>query len=541
MRQGKLLWPALSVGAAVAIALAATVTGTLTASGAPAPACSAGTTVTLDSGPVCGLTANSVTSWQGIRYAAAPVGNLRWASPQPPAPWTSTFQATTPGNPCPQGAGLGDPSTNEDCLNLNVRVPANPVSHHLPVMVQFHGGGFVSGAASDGTHLALAGQVISVEVNYRLGIFGFLADRAFGPHAGDWGLQDEQASLRWVQRNITRFGGDPHNVTIYGASAGGSSVCDATASPTARGLFQKGISESGEYNSITGQNTQWQPQDCHANLPDEAQAQRAGDAFAANVGCASAPDVAACLRAVSVPTLLAKAGSGLNEDNGTIAPIVNGTTLTESPGQAFTDGHINNVSLMIGVARDETQLPSATTAAQYTALIAQQFGPLAPAVERLYPLDRFPDSLPFTAYRTIIADSDAVCPALLNDRRLSQYIPVYAYEMDDADAPPLFFLDPTKPNGSYHVDEVPLLFPSGPPFDANQQALSDQLTAQWTGFARTGNPTVAGTPQWDRFSPWHPSVMSLVEAGDSTMDTEIAQQHNCGFWDPLIPFNGGQH
>lgn len=535
----------LAAGGAVAACVAVLVPSASTASAGDvvrasaaqaAPACAAGTVVGTQQGPVCGLSEGGVKSWLGIPYAAPPVGSLRWAPPQPPSARSATFDATVEGNLCPQPAIFGGaPVTTEDCLNLNVQAPADAgPGSRLPVMVEIHGGGFEFLGPDDGTPLVKGGGVVFVGINYRLGIFGFLADAALGAHSGDYGLQDQQAALAWVQRNIAQFGGDPHNVTIFGASAGGSSVCDALTSPGAAGLFQKGISESGEYNAVIGPNTAWQPQDCHAQLPTEAQAQAAGARFAAAVGCGDVADVAACLRDVPVSTLLSQVGNGFSADSGTIAPIVNGTTLPMSPVDAFAKGRINHATLMIGVARDENYGGSAVAVAspaQYQTLIDQQYGSLAPAVLARYPLTRFPAPAPFIAHRTVVADSDAVCPAILNDYRLSQHIPVFAYEMDDADAPPALFVDPSEPNGSYHVDETFLLFPSGATLDANQQALASQLTAEWTGFARTGNPTVAGTPLWQRFTPANPVVMSLVEGGDSALTTDIPQQHNCSFWD----------
>ncbi|MGW7533840.1 carboxylesterase/lipase family protein [Amycolatopsis sp. NPDC054798] len=503
----------------------------------PAPACSPNTTVATDDGPVCGIAGPDVRSWEGIRFAAPPVGDLRWAPPRRPAKRTETFPATAPGNACPQLPGLGPGSDTEDCLNLNVRVPADAGHGPLPVMVQLHGGGFLLLQAQNASRLVTEGRVISVEVNYRLGIFGFLAHEAFGEHAGDYGLQDQQAALRWVQRNIAKFGGDPHNVTIYGASAGGSSVCDHTVSPTAAGLFQRGISQSGEYNSLLGKDIQWQPQDCKAELPDEEQAQQAGARFAKALGCEA--DAGACLRQVPVQTLLKQAGNGMKPDSGTIAPIVNGTTLPMSPGEAFERGKVNDVALMHGVDRDEVQLPSASTPADYEKMVAQQYGDHAQDVRETYPLKRFPAPAPFLAFRTIVADSNSVCPALVNDERLARHIPVYAYQMDDADAPPAFFVDRTKPNGAYHVSEGMLLTPPpGMQLNPNQKALSDQLVAQWTGFARTGDPTVDGTPSWEPYTEDNPVVMSLNAAGDSQLTTEIPRQHHCGeLWDSLTPFS----
>lgn len=184
---------------------------------------------------------------------------------------------------------------------------------------------------------------------------GFLAEKALGAHSGDYGLQDQQAALRWIKQNIAGFGGDAGNVTIFGQSAGGASVCEQAVSPTARGLFEKGIPQSGFYNSAVGANLVWAYADCKSQLPTEQQAQSAGAAFAAKVGCGTATDVAACLRAVPVATLVENGGQVLDPSGGgTIAPTINGTTLPQSPGKAFADGrYLNHVILMNGIDRDE--------------------------------------------------------------------------------------------------------------------------------------------------------------------------------------------
>src|SRR5262249_28773551 len=159
--------------------------------------------------------------------------------PQPPQPWSSTRQATAFGSTCVSPSNSG---TSEDCLFVNVWRPADS-STGLPVLVHIHGGGFFGGSGNgDNSLLVNTGHEVVVSLNYRLGIFGFLAEKDLGPNSGDYGLQDQQAALRWVQDNIASFGGNPQQVTIYGESAGGSSVCDEIASPTAKGLFQGGIS-----------------------------------------------------------------------------------------------------------------------------------------------------------------------------------------------------------------------------------------------------------------------------------------------------------
>lgn len=225
------------------------------------------------------------------RRRAACAGSRR-SPPQPPAPWTSTLQATSFGSEYVQDFPLpGFPAGGaEDCLFINVWTPQNaPAGANLPVMVHIHGGGFVIGNGNgDNTLLASTGDEVIVSMNYRLGIFGFLADSAFGQHSGDYGLEDQQAALRWVQKNIASFGGDPRNVTIFGESAGGSSVCDQIASPAAAGLFEHGISTSGEYNTLPGAPTALETQDCKSSLPSGAQADAAGAGFAAAASAARA-------------------------------------------------------------------------------------------------------------------------------------------------------------------------------------------------------------------------------------------------------------
>lgn len=505
------------------------------------PACSVGTLVATRSGPVCGVTAGRQTSYLDIPYAAPPVGKLRWTPPQPVRPWTATYQATQRGPGCLAPSyppGQVQPGTSENCLFLEVQEPAGTrPGQRLPVMFEIHGGGFLGEFRDDdGTNFVGAGPAIYVYAGYRLGVMGFLADQALGPHSGDYGLQDQQAALRWVKDNIAEFGGDPDKVTIFGESAGGASVCDQIASPTANGLFQRGISISGYYNFTV--NTIWWPADCKSALPDEAQGQRLGAQFAAKVGCANTPDVATCLRALPADTVVENGGQGLDPTGGgAIGPIVNGTTLPMSASQAFALGRVNRVTVIIGVGRDEfnggvyTNTPGHTvvadTPAEYEQLVRQQFGPLASAVLRLYPVQHYPSPSPFIAYRTVMADAFSVCPSLESYARLARAIPVYAYEDDDADSP-----GQTLPLGANHSAVNRLAHDVPGTLDPNQLALQEQVLSEWTAFARTGTPTAPGTPPWPLFAvPGNP-VMSLQAGGDSALvpANSIATQHNCQFW-----------
>ena len=260
----------------------------------------AGLVVATADGAVRGKAVAATDEFLGIPYAAPPVGALRWQPPRPPAPWHGVRPAVSYAPHCSQSSSPFDvASTSEDCLYLNVFTPADNNARTLPVMVWVHGGSLRTGESDDYNPAGLVQHgVIVVTINYRLGALGFLADAALagrpGGPSGDYGLMDQQAALRWVQRNIRGFGGDPGNVTLFGESAGGLSTLSQLVSPGARGLIQRAIVESGTYE-LTEQSL--------------ASAESAGDAFAAKVGCASdavpARDTAACLRRLPVSTILA--------------------------------------------------------------------------------------------------------------------------------------------------------------------------------------------------------------------------------------------
>jgi len=519
---------------------------------AAAPTCAAGTTVQTATGPVCGVVDDGINKWLGIPFAAPPVGKLRWAPPQPAAPWTSTLNATAFGNTCaqpPNGSpGVGPFSGSEDCLFLNVWAP--PGARGLPVMVSIHGGGYHNGAGSANEALLVKrGNLIVVSMNYRLSIFGFLANRALGPNSGDYGLQDQQAALRWVQANISAFGGNPKDVTIFGGSAGGSSVCHQLASPTAAGLFHKAIPKSGHYSTLFGGPAAPRPiadnppQDCKSKLLTLKEAEEIGDGFASAVGCGRATDVAACLRAVP-PQAVSDAATNPGGHSyqygghGTTGPTLNGTTLVKTLRQALETGEVNRVPLIIGWTRDEQLVGAPETASEYTDLVRKQYGPIADRVLALYPLKRF--ASPFLAWRTMAADSTAVCPSVRTATLLSKWMPVFAFQIDYGDPWPQTFKG--NPTGVFHGAAWAIeLSPSSAPLTVNEQVMQDQQLAYVTTFARTGNPTADGTPVWPEFNAGKASgagqVMSLKPGGDSeaTLLAQTVLVHNCTFWDSVAP------
>jgi para-nitrobenzyl esterase len=266
-----------------------------------------------------------VRTFKGIPFAAPPVGPLRWKAPQPPAHWTGIRKADAYGARCMQGNIYGDmifhdAGPSEDCLYLNLWMPANPTSAKLPVMVWIYGGGYQAGATSearqDGGNLSKNGVVV-VSMNYRLGIFGFfshpeLSKESGHNSSGNYGLLDQLAALQWVKKNIATFGGDPGNVTIFGESAGSFSVSALVASPLAKGLFRRAIGESGAYFSS-------------ATLPlkPRAETEAADTAFAKS---ALGTDSLAELRAKSADEILQAA---LKEKGVRFAPNVDGLFLPE--------------------------------------------------------------------------------------------------------------------------------------------------------------------------------------------------------------------
>src|SRR6516162_3906604 len=241
----------LTLGALIAAAPAASAS----AFGARAAASASGPVAGTANGPVRGLANRAVNEFPGAPYAAPPAGALRWQPPQPAASWSGVRNATRFAPHCPQPGGpFGQASTSEDCLFLNVFTPSHQqAGSHFPVMVWIHGGALVSGESDDYDPAPLvADGVTVVTINYRLGALGFLAHPALADadgQSGDYGLMDQQAALRWVQRNIAGFGGNPHNVTVFGESAGGLSTLSQVASPQARGLFERAIVESGSTTS----------------------------------------------------------------------------------------------------------------------------------------------------------------------------------------------------------------------------------------------------------------------------------------------------
>jgi para-nitrobenzyl esterase len=501
--------------------------------GVPAGSGAAALVVRTDKGPVRGVESDGAREFLGVPYAAPPVGPLRWRPPQPATRWRGIRNASKPGNVCAQTGSIvtGVPVTSiaENCLYLSVYTPAAFSFRPRPVMVWIHGGGFTGGAGSifDGGPLAASGNVMVVTINYRLGPFGFLALPSLdaespGGSSGDYGLMDQQAALRWVQRNARAFGGDPRDVTIFGESAGGTSACDNMASPAASGLFAHAIAESG----------------CLQEGEQQQQAERQDASFAAKLGCANAATAAACLRGKPVTSLLAASASVA----GGWAPVVGGQTLPLQPITAFTTGRYAHVPLLQGTNHDDERLSVGfefgmlgppMTAAQYPAILTSQFGAAdAAKIKARYPLSAYPS--PSLAYASVLTDSQSSCPALATDT-LASRSGVYAYEFSDPNPPNDFGVTFSFPLGDAHSTELQYVFGKvpyrdvTPPFTPAQFTLSAQMMKYWSRFAATGNPNGGGAPYWPAFDPGRSRVQELTSAGITPEDS-FGAYHQCAFW-----------
>lgn len=467
-------------------------------------------------GPVRGLEQDRVKAWKGIRYAAAPVGELRFRAPQPPARYTEIADATAFGPACPQPVfpnmplDLGAPQ-GEDCLRLNVWASADTQPGDAkPVMVWLHGGAYVLGSSSqtlyDGHRLVSHGDVVVVTVNYRLGVLGFLDLSSFdtaGRHFdSNVGLRDALAALEWVRDNIAAFGGDPQRVTLFGESAGAGMVTSLLASPAAEGLFARAIAQSSPATSVY----------------DRERAGRVAEAFLDRLGIAASESQ----RLVDVPmaAILAASQQVFDEvpvrNPGTLAfvPIVDGDVLRDYPVKVAQEGRSHPVPLIIGTNKHEAALfrlmrsplmpitPRAITsmfdqiAAEQPDLQLPTEAEIGSAYSRLRSKAR---SL------SIATDVGFRMPSVWVAEGHSRVAPVYLYRFDYAT--PLLKLLMV---GAAHATELPFVWGNlGAPKDPTlklggsktAKTVSKRLRARWTNFAAHGKPAgPAGEPEWTPYA-----------------------------------------
>ncbi|MFJ9179345.1 carboxylesterase/lipase family protein [Streptomyces sp. NPDC102360] len=512
-------------------------------SAAPASAASHSLTVRTDKGLVAGDSAGEVDRFLGLPYAAPPVAAKRWQPPAPAASWTGTRSATSPGSRCLQSGTSTGPGMSEDCLYLNVYTPAHRTNRPLPVMFWIHGGGFSSGSgdARDGSLIARTNNVVVVSINYRLGVFGFLDLPGLSKQgAGNYGLLDQEAALRWTQRNIGAFGGDSNRVTIAGQSAGGHSVCALLASPPARGLFSGAIIQSGG---------------CPSHTVEQAVAR--GKKYATAAGCSVPTPDPACLRAKPASELQADAKDFIGGVLTGPLPVSGVPELPVPPLEAARTGRTADVPLLIGHTRDEVRrwaLPLAqATKEQYERAVRIEFGDEADAVLAHYPFSAYGDSYTGAyAFGALWDDSSAFyglggCQYQKLTAQFAKRQPrTYFYEFDDPHPPtegsPAGF-DP----GASHGSELSYLLPSSGtsnPLSPEQQRLSGEMVRYWGSFVKHGNPAAPGLAAWPSYRSG--KFMSLLPGGESrTLKTGVYEaRRQCAFWNSIdydwLPVDPGQ-
>ncbi len=484
--------------------------------------------VRVDSGWLRGSVAGDHVTYAGIPYAAPPVGERRWQPPAGTRPWRGVRDATTPSPFCPHRAGRDVVAGQEDCLYLDVTVPAGAGrGDRLPVLVWLHGGGFTTGGAReyDGARLATAGDVVVVTVNYRLGALGFLSAPSLDAVGGNYGLMDQAAALRWVRRNAARFGGDPGNVTLAGQSAGARSVCAQLASPEARGLFHRAIVQSGA---------------CDNPVPTLAEARAFGERATTELGCAEAADVAGCLRDLPLDRLVA-ALAGIGTDlTARVAdrpwnPVAGTPLLPRQPADALRDGSAARVPLLTGATRDEMRafvVGETVTADDYATLLTDAFGADAATVLAEYPLG---DDDPAVALATVLGDWGAwigACPVLRTAEAAAVHQPVYAYEFAEDSG----VVEQGFPMGAFHGLELPYLWDLDlawdpyPPLGPDQERLSATMIDYWAAFARTGDPNGPGRTSWPELGATG-TVLGL--SADHVGPAPFAAGHRCDLWSAL--------
>jgi carboxylesterase type B len=508
-------------------------------------------------GPVCGLlvdtgTGKKASAYLGIPYAQSTAGANRWQPPEPMPPWSTPRSVTSFGAICPQGlprpgAGKAERSTHhghatqgaapvqpprqsEDCLSLNIWVPADrPASKELPVMVFIYGGAFEAGSSADplydGAHLAANQDVILVSFNYRLGAFGFLASAETG---ASFGFQDQQLALDWVRKNIQAFGGAPDKVTLFGQSAGAMSVgLHLFSAPGSAPLFRAAIMESNvlslPYRALRDQ----------INL---------SNLFMAGLNCRDL----ACLRKVGVDDILA-AQAAFTPQMSTVfsgakfylpfAPVIDGTVITQQPMAGRPAGGVAK-PVILGTNKDEAVLfvgGRTLAAPQYAAWAASLFGADFQKVMARYPAQG--DSGLWADLQT---DNFFTC----SNRHLAAAVtaPLYAYWFDHQPSFPVWGGPTCRATGVVcHGDELPFVFHTaekiGGHFTAPEETLSKRMMAYWTNFARSLDPNgvpndgADSLPNWPRYAAERQNYLSLNTASVAPVDFPGSKA--CGFWDDI--------
>jgi para-nitrobenzyl esterase len=499
--------------ALVAFAFAVSLSGL----GLTSRASSTNDTVRIESGLVSGTNADGVRSYKGIPYAAPPVGEWRWRPPQPVKAWEGVRECTAFGPDCPQApypqASLyySPPrDQSEDCLYLNVWTAAR-AGEKRPVMVWIHGGALTRGSGAtptyDGTAFARRGVVL-ITINYRLGPLGYLAHAdltAESPQrsSGNYGVLDQIAALRWVQKNVAAFGGDPSRVTVFGESAGSWSVNVLVASPLAKGLFHRAIGQSGgTFGPMT------HLKEDRKNLQS---AEKNGAAFAKAAGA----DSIKALRAVPAEKIIDLFNNDVEGKKFRTAPTVDGWVLPDEVRNIFAAGKHNDVPVIVGSNADE--MTSLTVPAMvpktidaYRKRVEPQYGDKIKEFDALYPVKSEADIA--AAYLGSLRDTAFTLP-MRTWARMTAKGRSKAYLYFFSHAPPI---PNSKYMGAFHAGEIAYVFNNLNLKNALMQdvdyKLSDTMSSYWVSFATTGNPNGKGLPKW---TPYDSQSEAYMEFGDT--------------------------
>lgn len=485
--------------------------------------------VNISDGQLKGVIEQNTIVFKGIPFAAPPIGDFRWRAPQPVVPWKGVKEASVFGPNCAQagwGAGQGKiaEGSSEDCLYLNIWAPIEAKKgSKLPVMVWIHGGGFTGGSGTSpqsyGFELSKKG-VLLVSFNYRLGRLGFFAFPALTSEhpeevKGNYGYMDQVAALKWVQRNIAAFGGDPANVTIFGFSAGGVSVHSLLTIPAAKGLFHKAISESGGGRDgvLTGRPLKNDGIDSFYSISAET----IGLNFSKRKGVYGDDATAlAKLRSLSVEEIV---DGGLETDGQGGAkiysgPILDGKLVVETAESAYKNNRHANVPIMIGNCSAEISGPFVSNANDKEALFSM-FGEFKDEARLAY------DSSGSKTFNEVVTyfNTDWVWgePARMVARTFAKnkqptfmfqfgYVPKSAQER--------------APFGAGHGSELPFVFntlnsrwqaPASP--SPEEVLLANTMCSYWSNFAKTGNPNGANLPNWPRFQISNEMILDIEKDG----------------------------
>ncbi len=461
----------------------------------------------------------------GVPYAQPPLGELRWREPLPVKPWGGVRDATHFGAPCAQPV-LGDWNKHdaaggmEDCLYLNVITPVWPPKKVLPVMFWIHGGSNTGGTASgrlykDGT--LINHGVLLVTVNYRLGVFGFLAHPELSKetprHAsGNYGLMDQIAALHWVRANISRFGGDPSNITVFGQSAGAEDTSLLMASPLTRGFFQRAITQSG--SAMIGP------------MPTLTEAQNQGVNLAGSLHAPVNGSAIAFMRGLTTQQLIDGIPKSEVEGLEGFVPNIDGYVIPRKPLEVFEEGQQAGVPLLIGTTTKEFTFDGTPDDARK--MIRETTGASADRALALYGLDAAGDGKKDPLYGSAsdqwFADLLFRCPATTQAMwQTATKHSVYQYELQHA-------IPGQEKQGAIHSTDLPFVFgfyPATGNLGGTYGPLDNDITAlietYWTNFAKKGNPNGFGVPSWPEFGDTQ-AYIEITQAGKVVQKTELRKK-----------------